>query len=60
MARDKALLEEKKAEKMSQRNKGITRIAELEDRMVIDDAGAEDAHPQKLKGVFGISFFFFM
>jgi len=52
MARDKALLEEKKAEKKRQQTKGIERIAELEDRMAIDDAGAEGAHPRNQKGTF--------
>jgi hypothetical protein len=50
MARDKALLEEEKAAKKRQQSKGIERIAELEDQMAIDDAGAEEAHPRNQKG----------
>ena len=50
MARDKALADEKKAEKKRQKTKGIARIAELEDQMAIDDAGAEGAHPRNQKG----------
>jgi hypothetical protein len=52
IARDKALEEEQKAKKMSQKNKGIQRVAELEDQMAIDDANAESAHPRKKKGSF--------
>lgn len=57
MARDRALLEEKKAENKRQQDKGIERIAELEDRMAIDDAGAEGAHPRNRKGTFVMLFF---
>ena len=45
MARDKARLEEQKAEKKRQQTQGIEHIAELEDQMAIDDAGAVDSHP---------------
>ena len=45
MAWDKALLAVKKAEENLQKAQGMARIAELEDRMAIDDAGAESAHP---------------
>lgn len=57
MERDKALQEEKKAEKRRQQNKGIERIAELEDQMAIDDASAEGAHPRNRKGTFVRSYF---
>jgi hypothetical protein len=50
MARDRNLLEEKKAEKSRQQTQSIERIAELEDQMAIDDAGAESAHPRNQKG----------
>ena len=50
IARDNALLEEKRNEKRRQQAKGIAQIAELEDRMAIDDAGAEGAHPRNQKG----------
>ena len=50
MARDRALLEEKKTEKSRQQTQSFERIAELEDRMAIDDAGAESAHPRNKKG----------
>jgi hypothetical protein len=52
IARDNALLEEKKAEKQLQQTQGIARIAVLEDRMAVDDAGAESAHPRSQKGEF--------
>ena len=45
MARDKALLAVKKAKENLQKAQGIACIAELEDRMPIDDAGAKSAHP---------------
>lgn len=50
MARDKALLAVKKAEENLKKVQGIARIAELEDRMAIDDAGAGSAHPRNHKG----------
>ena len=50
MAWDKALLAAKKAEENLQKAQGITHIAELKDRMAIDDAGAESAHPRNHKG----------
>jgi hypothetical protein len=50
MARDRALQEEMKNEKKRQQTESIARIAELEDRMAIDDAGAESAHPRNQKG----------
>ena len=50
MARDKALLAAKKAEENLQKAQGIACIAELEDRMAIDDASAESAHPRNHKG----------
>ena len=50
IARDKAILEVKKAEEKLQKLQAIARIAELEDRMAIDDAGAESAHPRNHKG----------
>lgn len=50
IARDNALLEEKKNEKNRRQTKGIARIAELEDQMAIDDTGAEGAHPRNQKG----------
>ena len=49
MARDKALLAVKKAKENLQKAQGIARIAELEDRMAIDDASTESAHPRKKK-----------
>ena len=45
MAWDKALQEEKKAEKKHQQMKGIACIVELEDQMAVDDAEAGTAHP---------------
>ena len=48
--RDRAHKEDQKAKKNHQQAQSITRIAELEDRMVIDDASAEGAHPQNQKG----------
>jgi hypothetical protein len=56
MARDNALLEAKRAEKQRQQSEGVVRIAELEDRMAIDDAGTEEAHPRTQKGVLCIFF----
>src|SRR5882762_9478686 len=50
MARDKALQEVKKAEENLQKAQSITHIAEMEDRMAIDDAGAESAHSRNHKG----------
>ena len=50
IARDKAALEEQKNEISRQHMQVVTRIAELEDRMAIDDAGAEGAHPRNQKG----------
>lgn len=50
IARDNALQEEKKEQKNRQQTKSITRIAELEDQMAIDDANAEGAHPRNQKG----------
>ena len=50
IAQDKAVLEVKKAEEKLQKLQAIARIAELEDRMAIDDAGAESAHPRNHKG----------
>ena len=47
MARDKALLAAKKAKENLQKAQGI---AELKDRMAINDASAESAHPQNHKG----------
>jgi len=58
MARDNALVEEKKSEKKRQQTKSVARIAELEDRMAIDDAGAEGAHPRNQKGLFVMYLFF--
>lgn len=58
MARDNALLEEQKAAKARQRTEAIGRIADLEDRMAIDDAGAEGAHPRNQKGSFHVYLFF--
>ena len=58
MARDKARLEEQKAEKKRQQTQGIERIAELEDRMAIDDAGAVDSHPRNQKGSCFVYLFF--
>ena len=52
MARDNALKEEKKAEKTRQRSKSVACVAELEDRMAIEDAGAFGAHPRNQKGSF--------
>lgn len=57
MARDKAIAEEKKERKKRQQTKGIARIAELEDRMAIDDAGVEGAHPRNQKGSLSCAFF---
>ena len=56
MAWDKALQEEKKAEKKHQQMKGIAHIVELEDRMAVDDARAGTAHPQNEKGLFSCTF----
>ena len=36
--------------------KGIARIAELEDRMAVDDARARTAHPWNEKGSFSCTF----
>jgi hypothetical protein len=55
IARDNALLEEKKAEKQHQKTEGIARIADLEDQMAVDDTGAESTHPQSQKGEFSYS-----
>jgi hypothetical protein len=57
MARDKAILEEKTLEKKRQKTESIARIAELEDRMAIDDASTVDAHPRNQKGLPRIAFF---
>lgn len=46
IAHDKALQEEKKNEKKRKQTKSIALIANLEDQMAIDDAGAEGAHPR--------------
>ena len=56
MAWDKALQEEKKAEKKYPQMKGIARIAELEDQMAVNDAGARTAHPRNEKGSFSCTF----
>ena len=56
MAWDKALQEEKKAEKKHQQMKGIACIVELEDQMAVDDAGAGTTHPQNEKGSFSCTF----
>jgi hypothetical protein len=58
MARDKALLEEQKAEKKRQQTQVIERIAELEDRMAIDDADAVGSHPRNQKGSCFVYLFF--
>lgn len=50
MARDRALEEKMKKEKAQQQAESVSRIAELEDQMAIDDAGAEGAHPRNQKG----------
>jgi hypothetical protein len=52
VARDNALKQEKIDQKKRQQTKGIALIAELEDRMAIDDASAEGAHPRNQKGMF--------
>lgn len=52
MDRDKALQEEKKEQKKRQQTKGITHIAALEDRMAVDDANTDGAHPRNQKGTF--------
>lgn len=49
IARDKALQEESINKKKRQETKSITRIAELEDQMAVDDASADSAHPRKKK-----------
>jgi hypothetical protein len=51
IARDKALEDEQKHQKKNQRTKSVARIAELEDRMAIDDASAENAHPRNQKSL---------
>ena len=56
MAQDKALQEEKKSQKKHQQMKGIACIAELEDRMAVDNARARTAHPQNEKGSFSCTF----
>ena len=58
MACDKARLEEQKAKKKRQQTQGIECIAELEDRMAIDDAGAVDSHPRNQKGSCFVYLFF--
>ena len=45
---EKALLEEKKAEKIASKPK---MLQNFEDWMAIDDAGAKGAHPQNQKGL---------
>ena len=57
MAWDRAIEEEKKEQKRCQQKKGIAHIAELEDRMAIDDAGVEGAHPRNQKGSLLFVFF---
>lgn len=49
IARDKALQEETMINKKKQATKSITRIAELEDQMAVDDASTDSAHPRKKK-----------
>ena len=56
IARDNVLQEEKKDKKRRQQTEGITRIAELEDKMAIDDASAEGSHPRNQNGSFFVSF----
>lgn len=56
IAQDNALQEEKKNEKRRQQTNSIAHIAELEDRMAVDDAVAEGAHPRNHKG--SLLFFF--
>lgn len=57
IARDNALQKEKKDKKKRQQTKSIAHIAELEDQMAVDDAGAEGAHPRKQIGSLSCIFF---
>jgi hypothetical protein len=43
--RDKALLQEKKEANAREKPASVTRVAQLEDRMAVEDSGAESAHP---------------
>jgi hypothetical protein len=48
--RDNALIQEANAAKKRKKNEGIARIAQLEDKMAVDDASAGSAHPRSHHG----------
>jgi hypothetical protein len=49
---DNALLQEKKEAKATSKQASIARVAELEDRMAVNDSGAEKAYPRDYHGTF--------
>lgn len=46
-----AVLQKEKDEKVRKQKEGITKIAQLENQMAIDDASTESAHPRNSKGL---------
>jgi hypothetical protein len=48
---DKAVLREKKQAEEQKTNEGIARVAQLEDKMALDEADAGSAHPRSRAGI---------
>lgn len=51
MERDRALQQERKQTEKTRKNKGIASVAQLEDRMAINEANIESAHPRSRQGI---------
>lgn len=51
IARDEALLLAKKEAEKKRKDEGIARVAQMEDKMAINDANVRSAHPRSRKGI---------
>ena len=51
MDHDRALQQEKKEAEKKRKNDGIARVAQLEDKMAIDEANIASAHPRSRQGI---------
>ena len=47
---DNALLQEKKEALAREKADSVARVAQLEDKMAVEDSGAESAHPRNSRG----------
>jgi hypothetical protein len=48
---DKAVLQSKKDAEKQNKDEGVSRVAQLEDKMAIDDANVGRSHPRSHKGI---------